>query len=425
MQKNEVMSDFRKLCEIPHCSNETEQMRAFLVEFAKSQGFDVNVDELGNIHVIKGDPKICLQSHYDMVCVGDAPKLELIEEDGILRAKNSTLGADNGIGVAMMMGAMKEFENLECLFTNDEEVGLVGANGFKGKIVSPNLLNLDSEEDDRVTLGCAGGINVSAKISSQTVKKIGKIYEVSVKGLPGGHSGNEIHKNIPSSIKLIGKFLAQNGCELISLDFGERSNSIPANATCTVLSATELKDGEIARVKKIGEGEADVLVNSDKILALINSFSQGVRSYNVELNMVNNSINLSTVKQKDGLVEFDFFGRAMTKEGLVNLGFETKTLGDALGFSTSVRDRSANWNPSISDFSNIVLDELKKLKPQAKFSAVHAGLECGILVSKQPELQACSIGPNIHSPHSINEHCEIASVELITEVVRNVVARMQ
>ena len=414
MQKNEVMNDFKKLCEIPHCSCETEQMREFLVDFARCLGFSVNVDETGNIHAVKGKPKICLQSHYDMVCVGAAPHLELIEESGILRAKNSTLGADDGIGVAMMMGAMREFANLECLFTNDEEVGLVGANSFKGKILSPNLLNLDSEEDDRVTLGCAGGINVSAKIGAQTIKKSGKIYEIGVTGLSGGHSGNEIHKNIPNATKLLAKFLAEEGCELISLDFGERSNSIPANAVCKALCAHEPKQRGLAWVQSLGEGEADVLVNSGKILALINSFAQGVRSYDTQLGMVNESINLSTVKQKGEVIEFDFFGRAMKREGLENLGFDVR-----------VADRSANWAPCISYFAHLVLEELQKQKPQAKFVAVHAGLECGVLVAKQPELQACSIGPNIHSPHSVNEHCEIASVEMVAEVVRNIVARLQ
>uniref|UniRef100_UPI00343574D6 M28 family peptidase n=1 Tax=uncultured Campylobacter sp. TaxID=218934 RepID=UPI00343574D6 len=268
MQKNEVMNDFKKLCEIPHCSCETEQMREFLADFALSQGFSVNIDEAGNIHAVKGEPKICLQSHYDMVCVGAAPHLELIEEDGILRAKNSTLGADDGIGVAMMMGAMREFENLECLFTNDEEVGLIGANGFKDKILSPNLLNLDSEEDDRVILGCAGGINVSAKIDVQSFKKSGFVYEARVSGLPGGHSGTQIHQNIPNALKILGKFLALNGCEIVSIDGGERSNSIPANAVAVVVSRKPLESSESVKVKKIELSEAEVLENSDKISAL-------------------------------------------------------------------------------------------------------------------------------------------------------------
>lgn len=429
MQKSEILTHFERICEIPHCSYETAQLQEFLVEFARSKGAKVDIDELGNIHAIKGKPKICLQSHYDMVCMGDAPNVKPYYENGIMRAHNSSLGADNGIGVAMMMSALGEFEHVECLFTNDEEVGLVGANGFKGKIVAPNLLNLDSEEDDRVTLGCAGGINVSAKVPDSRIKKSGKIYEVAIKGLPGGHSGNEIHKNIPSAIKLIGKFLALNGCELITLDFGERSNSIPAAAKCSVLCTGELFSADLGagtlEVRQIGEGEAEVLTHSGQILALINSFAQGVRSYNTELNMVNTSINLSTVKQKEGFVEFDFFGRAMKEEGVRELKFETRVLAEAMGFEVKVTDRSANWTPVISDFSHLVLGELKKLKPEAKFAAVHAGLECGVLVAKQPELQACSIGPNIHSPHSVNEHCEVASVEMIAEVVRNIIARLQ
>ncbi|MGP1484581.1 MAG: M20/M25/M40 family metallo-hydrolase [Campylobacter sp.] len=422
---NFVMDDFEKISQIPHCSGNTDQMREFLVDFAKSKGFDTNVDEFGNIHALKGNPKICLQSHYDMVCVGEAPNLKLVQKDGILMAQNSTLGADNGIGVAIMMGAMREFENLECLFTNDEEIGLIGANNFNGTIFAPNLLNLDSEEDDKVTLGCAGGINISAKIGSESVKKSGMIYEICVNGLPGGHSGSEIHKNILSSIKVMAKFLAQNECEIIKIDGGERSNSIPANAVATVLCNKKLIADDLVFVKYLGESQGDVLVNSVKILSLINSFAQGVRSYNTQLAMVNESINLSTVKQNSQFVEFDFFGRAMSNDGVKNLGFETKTLANALGFETQITDRSANWEPVISDFSKIVLQELKKANPQTKFSAIHAGLECGVLVAKQPNLQACSIGPNIHSPHSINEHCEIASVELISGVVRNIVARFQ
>ena len=420
-----VVDDFKKLCEIPHCSFETEQMREFLADFARSCGFSVSIDDAFNVHAVKGDPKICLQSHYDMVCVGEAPHLRLIEENGVLRAKNSTLGADNGIGVAIMMGAMREFENLECLFTNDEEVGLIGANGFKDKILSPNLLNLDSEEDDRVILGCAGGINVSAKIGVQSFKKSGFVYEARVSGLPGGHSGTQIHQNIPNALKILGKFLALNGCEIVSIDGGERSNSIPANAVAVVVSRKSLESSESVKVKKIELNEAEVLENSDKISALINSFAQGVRSYDAELGAVKESINLSTVRQTDECIEFDFFGRAMSEEGVENLGFETITLARSLCFETSVTERSTDWKPVISAFSELVLEELKKLKPQAKFAAVHAGLECGVLVAKQPSLQACSIGPNIYSPHSVNERCELDSVELISTVVKNIVAKLQ
>ena len=427
MSKSEILTKFETLAAIPHCSYDTDKMRDFLADFAKDKGCEVIIDSFGNIHTFKGKPKICLQSHYDMVCMGDAPKIEIVYgDDGYMRAKNSSLGADNGIGVAIMMQMISEFDDIECLFTNNEEVGMIGATGFNGELKADKLLNLDSEEDDRVTIGCAGGVNLFATISLNSKKiKESTLYEVKVSGLPGGHSGNEIHKNIPNAPKLLAKFRAEEDCELISLDFGERSNSIPANAICKALCAHEPKQRGLAWVKSLGEGEADVLVNSGKILALINSFAQGVRSYDTQLGMVNESINLSTVKQKGEVIEFDFFGRAMKREGLENLGFETSTLASALGFDVRVADRSANWAPCISDFAHLVLEELQKQKPQAKFAAVHAGLECGVLVAKQPELQACSIGPNIHSPHSVNEHCEIASVEMIAEVVRNIIARLQ
>ena len=127
----EVIENFKKLTQIPHCSFDTVKMRDFLNTFSQERGFKTQIDKAGNIHCVKGSPKVCLQSHYDMVCMGNAPKIELFEENGFLRAKNSSLGADNGIGVAIMMQMMKEFDDLECLFTNDEEVGLLGANALE------------------------------------------------------------------------------------------------------------------------------------------------------------------------------------------------------------------------------------------------------------------------------------------------------
>ena len=182
-------------------------MRECLADFARSHGCEVSIDEVGNIHAIKGEPKICLQSHYDMVCMGDAPNIKIrYDDDGFMRAHNSSLGADNGIGVAIMMQMLGEFKNIECLFTNDEEVGLIGANGFKGQLISKKLLNLDSEDDNEVIIGCAGGINVFAAMNVRDKHEAqGELYEVRVSGDPGGHSGNEIHKDIPNAIKILVK----------------------------------------------------------------------------------------------------------------------------------------------------------------------------------------------------------------------------
>ena len=149
---------FEQICSIPHCSYQAQKLGEFLLEFSKSRGFDTKIDENFNIHAIKGKPKICLQAHYDMVCVGEAPKIELENDGEFLSAKNSTLGADNGIGLAIIMDIMDEAQDLEVLFTSDEEVGLIGANAFAGEICAPALLNLDSEDDSEVIIGCAGGL---------------------------------------------------------------------------------------------------------------------------------------------------------------------------------------------------------------------------------------------------------------------------
>ncbi|MBT0784852.1 M28 family peptidase, partial [Campylobacter upsaliensis] len=137
----------------------------------------VSVDNAGNIRAYKGNPKICLQSHYDMVCMGEAPNIQMYEENGYLKAKNSSLGADNGIGVSLMMQALKDFENIECLFTNDEEVGLCGANNLTHTLISNKLLNLDHESDDEVVIGCAGGVDIFANLDLKIDEKEGECYE--------------------------------------------------------------------------------------------------------------------------------------------------------------------------------------------------------------------------------------------------------
>ncbi|KEA46622.1 aminoacyl-histidine dipeptidase [Campylobacter mucosalis] len=427
MQKNEVLSKFERLCGIPHCSYDTDAMRDFLADFARSNGCRVVVDELGNIHAIKGEPKICLQSHYDMVCMGDAPNV-VVEygSDGFMRAKNSSLGADNGIGVAMMMQMIAEFKNIECLFTNNEEVGLIGANGFLGRLVSKKLLNLDSEDDNEVVTGCAGGVNVFTSIDvSQSEEALGDVYEVVVSGYPGGHSGNEIHKDIPNAIKILAQFVRKSGAKLSFIEGGERSNSIPTSAKAIIVNKSEPKsDNPHIKISALNQS-ARVLKNGDKILSLINAFSQGVRGYNTELNLPNDSVNLSLLKFDGKTAELEFFARSMTWDGLHRLDFEISELALGLGFSVCSKDRSVPWKPEPDEFANSVLDELKKLRPNAKLAAIHAGLECGVIRDKYDDMEACSIGPNIYSPHSTREKCEVASVDIITQVVRNIVAKYQ
>lgn len=421
-----VFDYFNEICSIPHCSFETDKLKEYLMQFSKDSGFSVNSDEFGNIYAIKGKPNICLQAHYDMVCVGDAPNIEIIKENGFLKAKNSTLGADNGIGVAIIMDMMREFESLEVLFTNNEEVGLLGANGFNTKLVSGRILNLDSEHEDGVFIGCASGVGIFASSKIETKNEINNVYEVEISGLKGGHSGIEIVKDIPNAIKLLADFLAKSKAKIVSINGGERNNSIPVKAVATVIcDDLNLQGNSLIKVKKLGTKDALVLKNSDCILSFINSFAQGVRSYDESLKIVNESINLSIIKQDKNMLEIEFFARSMSDLGLERIKSETEVLAKMAGFDVRFAEESRAWTPKVTDFAKEVLSSMQEFNKNVKFEAVHAGLECGVLLSKQSGLEACSIGPNIYSPHSINECCEINSVDLISRVVKNIVRKYQ
>ncbi len=419
---SKVIENFKSFSNIPRCSKDTAQMAKFLEDYCDCHDFKFTKDEAGNIHAYKGKPEICLQSHYDMVCVGDAPNIKIYEDNGWLKAKNSTLGADNGIGIAIIMEMMKDFDNLEVLFTNDEEIGLCGAGRYESGIISPRLLNLDSEDDTKVTIGCAGGVDILCKMQITKTEKNGNIYKVELNGLPGGHSGNQIHENIPNAIKILAQFLGEKDCELVEFKGGERRNSIPCAASVIVICKDNLKDYKNIKVTYIGEKNVKVVNESEKILGILGSFSQGVRSFDTKLGLVNDSINLSLVINEDDFVEIEFFARSMSKDGIDRLKYETKTLAKGFGFDCRFQGETSPWKPEESDFSKIVLSELLKFRPQAKLSGIHAGLECGVLIDKmQGSITACSIGPNIIGPHSINEKCEISSCDLIEKVVRNIV----
>ena len=454
---------FERLCAIPHCSFETDKMGEFLLDFAKKKGFEVKVDEANNIHAIKGKPQICLQAHYDMVCAGLAPDIKIINDGKTLSAQNSTLGADNGIGVAIIMQMMDEKSNLEVLFTNNEEVGLIGANAFAGKIKSPNLLNLDSERDDEVIIGCAGGLEAVFKkdIAIKTCEN-GFIYELICDGLPSGHSGIEIAKNIPNAIIELMNFINENKLKLLFIEGGNRNNIIPAKANAIVLSKKELKNVKLVATKRLGSVKNGVFKtdfcsnisknnqeflaqklpenlknlikngkifrykNANKIANFILSLPHGVLEYDENLAMPKTSINQAIITQKTSkkakkiTLKIVFYARSSDEAALNRIGTKLKAHASLAGFSCSFGEHSMPWQPQNSDFAMLVLKSIQKRRPNAKIAAVHAGLECGILQAKNPTLKACSIGPNILGAHTTHESCEIESAKMIFEVVNEI-----
>ena len=528
---------FEQICSIPHCSYQAQKLGEFLLEFSKSRGFDTKIDESFNIHAIKGKPKICLQAHYDMVCVGEAPKIELENDGEFLSAKNSTLGADNGIGLAIIMDIMDEAQDLEVLFTSDEEVGLIGANAFAGEICAPALLNLDSEDDSEVIIGCAGGLlaefrrefepcelglgelfsssvsehlstgllsnesshstsaknctqnnsnlnanyressehfgtgllsnegshSTSAKNSTQNNSNLNaNYYELSCEGLEGGHSGMQIAKNIPNAIKELAHFAKNHGANILAMSGGDRDNAIPTWAKALVSASSKLESKGLVKAKKLdllGAKELFAKLCDDDLkntiimkansadftrreysknsrIPLLNDFllalPHGVLGWDEGLGLPKTSANLAIVrtsltsKDENARIAFSvqIYARSSSQAELAKLKNSYEAISELAGFQSSFGASSMPWEPEQSEFATSVLNALQKYRPNAKITAIHAGLECGCLSAKMKQkgkkLVACSIGPNISGAHTINERCEIKSAQIIAQVVRDV-----
>ena len=491
---------FEQICSIPHCSYQAQKLGEFLLEFSKSRGFDTKIDENFNIHAIKGKPKICLQAHYDMVCVGEAPKIELENNGEFLSAKNSTLGADNGIGLAIIMDIMDEAQDLEVLFTSDEEVGLIGANAFAGEICAPALLNLDSEDDSEVIIGCAGGLlaefrrefepcelglgelfsssasehfgtgllsnesshSTSAKNCTQNSSNLNaNYYELSCEGLEGGHSGMQIAKNIPNAIKELAHFAKNHGANILAMSGGDRDNAIPTWAKALVSASSKLQSKGLVKAKKLdllGAKELFAKLCDDDLknpiimksnsadftkrensrnsrIPLLNDFllalPHGVLGWDEGLGLPKTSANLAIVrtsltsKDENARIAFSvqIYARSSSQEELAKLKNSYEAISELAGFQSSFGASSMPWEPEQSEFAKSLLNALQKYRPNAKITAIHAGLECGCLSAKMKQkgkkLVACSIGPNISGAHTINERCEIKSAKIIAQVLRD------
>lgn len=423
---NDIVEHFKNITAIPRCSFEGKQMKAYIKAFALAQHFSVYEDEFGNILCQKGHPAICLQAHYDMVCIGDTSKIELVQEKNILKAKNSTLGADNGMGMAIMFACMEEYKDLECLFTADEEVGLIGASGFKMPLASSCLLNLDSEEEGEICIGCAGGVDVIAtlKLDFLPLSSSEKIYEISACDFPGGHSGVDIDKKIPSAIKVLSRELGKHDVKLISIKGGERRNSIPKSATALVASKKAIKLFDKTLHVKIVEDLTckEYISESGMIIKALNAFAQGVREWETSLGIPSMSINLGVLNQQEGILRIDCAARAMDDESLDILCDETLCFFKALGFTVKSEGRHGAWTPHIGSFAKKVQEIMQKEYKEVPFQAIHAGLECGVLCASQDKkIEAISIGPTIRHPHSLREECDLDSVERMAKIVKEII----
>ncbi len=457
-----VWNHFYDITRIPRPSKREEKIRAFIQEFGQGLGFETKVDEAGNVLVIKPategfeDKKtIILQAHMDMVCEKnkgvehdfDNDPIETYIDEGWLKAKGTTLGADNGIGMALMMAVLTSKDvkhpKLECLFTTDEETGLTGAFALDDKLLKGDILiNLDSEDDGEIFVGCAGGIDttITYQYKPEKTPKGNFNFSINISGLLGGHSGDDINKGRANANKLLNRFLWEISREvelrLVSIDGGNLHNAIPREASALasvpfsekenvriifnrVIAEIETEIGKVeknARFSLKSEGEVDFVFGVEDTRRLLNAIyacPNGVIAMSEDLEgLVETSTNLASVKMKDSAVRIVTSQRSSVETAKYTIAQQIESIFELAGAIVSHGDGYPGWNPNLnSHVLEVATNSYEKLfdvKPAVK--AIHAGLECGLFLKKYPHLDMISIGPTMRGVHSPDEKLEIATV---------------
>ncbi len=463
LQPLALWNNFYQICQIPHPSGYLKEISTFIVEFAKKNNLEFNIDNVGNILIRKpatkgkeNSPIVVLQSHLDMVPQKNSDMnhnfekdpLNLIVEDDWLKATQTTLGADNGIGVAATL-AILESSNLnhgpiEALFTIDEEVGMIGAKNltetsFNGKI----LLNMDSEDEGELFVGCAGGVdaNITFKYNEVAIPNGDIALEIRLSGLKGGHSGLEINYGRANAIKLMFRFLKESimlyEARLSSIESGNLRNAIPREATAIITipaegleevsnlvqeyeqlfneeyKSVEEKISFTAKEIDLPQGLIPEEIQDDLVNA-ITACPNGVFRFIPEMpDTVETSNNLSIVKS-DGE---NIFVASLIRSSMESKKEELASMVESLFLLAGAKvDFSGNypgWSPDMNSKIMTIMSEVYKQKfgKKPEIKVIHAGLECGIIGAKKGDIDMISFGPTIRHPHSPDEKVNITSVQ--------------
>lgn len=427
----EILDIFTRIAAIPHCSGRAEALRDYLVDFAEACGKTAATDAAGNVMVASPQSRVTLQCHYDMVCIGKAPEIATVIEAGWMRAEESSLGADNGMGVAIMLSLMQSGVGADYLFTNDEEIGLIGANNLDLEIRTPYLLNLDSEELGEIFIGCAGGedLYASGPIARVMPAEPSDVYRITGSA-PGGHSGVNIADDLPNAITLVSEAVVNNpAMQLIRMTGGERINAIPRR--CEALASLPAGQEAVCKVEgvtmqKIEMSNRPYIRNGRQLAGWLFAFGHGVRAWNRDLDLPQSSINLAQVHADadEAACRVAMSARAMDNGDLARLVHQGRVGWEACGFSVRTEGKYPAWKPEVSEFAQLIRDVYAQEVPGAGYAAIHAGLECALFAIRET-LQIASIGPTILEPHSDRERVDLDSVVAIAKIVRNVIEKLQ
>ena len=456
-----VWKHFAAICNIPHPSHHEEKIRQYVVDFAEAQGLEYKVDEANNVYVRKpatagmeNRKGIVIQAHLDMVPQKNNDKVFDFENDPIeayidgewVTANGTTLGADNGIGAAAILAVLEDktlvHGEVEALFTATEETGMDGAFGLKGGLLKGDiLLNLDSETEGELYVGCAGGLdaNITLPYTAEAAPAGYVAYSVEVKGLKGGHSGIQIGYQRANANRELFRLLNHTACDvrLASVDGGGLRNAIPREATAVVLVSeadaaafeAEVAQAEKTLVAEFANIEDSISVKctkcqmpttvipaqvAEKLAKAVISAPNGVVKMSVEMEgLVQTSSNLARVVSDGSVVKIQCLLRSSVNSEKHALGEAIKGVFELAGATVELSGDYDGWKPNMeSPILHTMLasyESLYGVKPAVM--AIHAGLECGIIGGKYEGLDMISFGPTICFPHSPDEKVEIASVE--------------
>ena len=471
-----VMDFFLEICRIPRPSGSEEKMGEYLMSFAAARGLAARKDEVGNVLISKpaapgfeGRQTVILQAHQDMVCEKDATldhdfmtqPIETYVEDGWLKARGTTLGADDGMGIAMALAILdsKEIEHgpVECLFTVSEETGLTGATCLKpGMMNGKMLINLDSEDEGQIYIGCAGGMNsmIEFEYKSEPVPAGYLFLRVGVDKFHGGHSGDDIEKGFANANKILARFLnaAQDKYDmrLCSISGGNLHNAIPRDATAVI--AVPFADREKIRVDfnvfasevqdeyHVTEREAKFFMESTdavaeciepavarNIIRSVFAVFNGVYAMSMDVpGLVETSSNLARIRTEQGKVTMVASQRSSVESAKYAVQATVAACFRLAGAKVEQSDGYPGWAPNpkseLLDISVRAYRELFGRDPQVK--AIHAGLECGLFLDAYPDLDMISIGPTLRGVHSPSERLELATVPMVFDhllaILRNI-----
>jgi dipeptidase D len=476
LEPKALWNKFADLNAVPRPSKKEDRVIQFMKDFGNALGLETFEDEIRNVIIRKpatigmeNRKTIVLQGHLDMVHQKNADTVFDFDTQGIdmyvdgdwVRARGTTLGADNGLGVAMIMAILESKElshpSIEALFTIDEETGMTGALNLKGGILKGEiLLNMDTEEDDEIDIGCAGGIDVLAtrRYEEEETPENSVGYRITVKGLQGGHSGIDIHKGLGNANKIMNRLLFDGfenfGLQISEINGGSLRNAIPRESVATVVVARMYDEAYVFDMQEIISDiknefkttEPNLVIEIIKsdlpekvmdlgvqegIIRSIYAAQNGVYRMSADMeNLVETSNNIARVIIKDGEIAIGCLTRSSVETSKFDLANSLRSVFELCGCEVVFSGNYPGWTPNTKSEILDVLTAIyeKQNGEKAKIVACHAGLECGILGVNYPEMDMISFGPTIHGAHSPDERASIKSAQkfykFVTEILENI-----